>query len=102
MKAPLLSRRTMLRGLGTTIALPWLEAMGQLTSWAAEVTNKRTAPNRMAFLYVPNGKDMPNWTPKTEGPLKELPTILESLMPVKDDLVVLTGLAADKARPHGD
>ena len=102
MNTPLLSRRTVLRGLGTAIALPWLEQMGQLTAWAAETPGKRVAPNRVAFLYVPNGKDMANWTPKAEGALGDLPSILEALAPVKDDLLVLTGLAADKARPHGD
>jgi uncharacterized protein DUF1552 len=91
-----------LRGLGTAIALPWLESMGQLTAWAAGAPGKRVAPNRIAFLYVPNGKDMANWTPKNEGLLSELPPVLEALGAVKDDLLVLTGLAADKARPHGD
>ena len=97
-----LSRRTVLRGLGSAIALPWLESMGSLTAWAAGTPGKKTAPNRMAFLYVPNGKDMANWTPATEGKLGELPQILSALAPVKDDLLVLTGLAADKARAHGD
>ncbi len=102
MKTPHLSRRTVLRGLGTTLALPWLEAMGQMTAWAAGTPGRRVAPNRLAFLYVPNGKDMPNWTPAAAGPLTTLPPILSALAPVKNDLLVLTGLAADKARPHGD
>jgi hypothetical protein len=102
MKAPLISRRTMLRGLGTTLALPWLEAMGQMTAWAADAPGRRVAPNRLAFLYVPNGKDMPNWTPSVPGRLGELPPILSALAPFKEDLLVLTGLAADKARPYGD
>jgi len=103
-RTPLLSRRTLLRGLGTAVALPWLEAMGQLTAYAAGPSEpgRRTAPNRLAFLYVPNGKDMPNWTPRADGRLTDLPPILAPLAPVKDDLLVLTGLAADKARPYGD
>jgi hypothetical protein len=104
-KSPLLSRRTLLRGIGTAVALPWLEAMGQLTAYAAGEESKpgrRTAPNRVAFLYVPNGKDMPNWTPRAEGRLTDLPSILSPLAPVKDELLVLSGLAADKARPYGD
>ena len=101
MKTPLLSRRTLLRGIGTAVALPWLEAMGQFTAYAADATGRK-APNRLAFLYVPNGKDMPNWTPRSEGQLGELPPILAALAPVKDDLLVLSGLAADKARPYGD
>lgn len=102
MKPAPLSRRTVLRGLGTVVALPWLEAMGALTSWAAGAPAARTAPNRIAFLYVPNGKDMPNWTPAGAGPLGELPPILSALTPVKSELLVLSGLAADKARAHGD
>src|SRR5215210_6065523 len=68
-----LSRRTVLRGLGTMLALPWLESMGTVTSWVAGAAPGKTAPNRMAFVYVPNGKDMANWTPKTEGAAYELP-----------------------------
>ncbi len=97
-----ISRRTVLRGLGSVIALPWLEAMGGLTGWASGAEAKRTAPNRLAFVYVPNGKDMPNWTPKATGAKYELPEILQPLAPFKSDFNVLTGLAADKARPHGD
>jgi hypothetical protein len=91
-----------LRGLGTALALPWLEAMGQMTAWAADGPARRVAPNRLAFLYVPNGKDMPNWTPSATGRLTDLPPILSALAPVKDDLLVITGLAADKARAYGD
>lgn len=99
---PPLPRRTVLRGLGAAVALPWLESMGTVTAWAANAPEKRTAPNRMAFLYVPNGKDMPNWTPGAEGKLGELPGIMAALEPVKDDLLVFSGLAADKARDYGD
>src|SRR4026209_1836434 len=56
----------------------------------------------MAFLYVPNGKNMTDWTPKNEGPLGDLPAILEPLKNLKSDFSILTGLTADKARPHGD
>src|SRR5215468_5785587 len=97
-----LSRRTLLGGLGATIALPWLEAMGPMMSWAADTAPAQAAPNRMAFLYVPNGKNMADWTPAEEGTSFELPAILQPLAPVKDDILVLTGLTADKARPHGD
>lgn len=102
MKTSPIPRRTVLRGLGAVLALPWLEAMGQLTAWGAEAPGRRVAPNRLAFLYVPNGKDMPNWTPSAMGRLGDLPPILSALTPVKEDILVLTGLAADKARAHGD
>jgi hypothetical protein len=94
-----LSRRTVLRSLGATVALPWLEAMAPLSAFAAAPSK---SPLRMAFLYVPNGKHMADWTPKAEGRDFELPYTLEPLRPVKDDLLVLTHLTADKARPNGD
>jgi hypothetical protein len=98
----LISRRTVLRGIGAAISLPWLEAMGPLSAWGADTAPAKAAPNRMAVLYVPNGKNMADWTPAAEGAEFELPAILEPLAPVKQELLVLTGLTADKARPHGD
>jgi len=56
----------------------------------------------MAFVYIPNGANMADWTPKTVGSEFELPYILEPLQPFQSHLQVLSGLAADKARPHGD
>jgi len=103
---PNLSRRTFLRGIGATLSLPWLEAMGPLSSWAAGKTPAgKAAPNRMAFLYVPNGKNMVDWTPGSEGrlgDLSSLPRILEPLADFKRDFSIFTGLTADKARSNGD
>ena len=93
--------RTVLKGLGTAIALPWLEAMGPLTSWAAGVETKKPATNRMAMLYVPNGINMADWTPKSEGADFKVPHTLQPLKEFKN-INVLTGLTADKARAHGD
>jgi len=98
----LISRRTILRGLGVSLSLPWLEAMGPVTAWAENSAANAVAPNRMAFLYVPNGKNMADWTPAKEGADYELSPILAPLAAVKDKLLVLTGLTADKARPYGD
>src|SRR5687767_12816505 len=95
MTLPAISRRTVLRGLGTSLALPLFEAM----SAAAPAG---TPPRRMAFLYVPNGIHMEDWTPEVDGPLKKLTPTLEPLAAFKDDLLVLSGLTADKARPNGD
>jgi Protein of unknown function (DUF1552) len=95
------SRRTVLRGVGTALALPWLEAMGPLSAWADAAAPNR-APNRMAFVYVPNGVHMPDWRPRVVGDTFELPRTLESLRKVKSELVVLSGLTADKARDNGD
>ncbi len=62
MKTDLIPRRTVLKGLGAVMALPWLEAMGLQTGWAAGNTpTKNAAPNRMAILYVPNGVNMDGW-----------------------------------------
>ena len=97
-----LSRRTVLRGLGVALSLPWLEAMGPVTAWSGETKPGQEAPNRLAVLYVPNGVNMADWTPKTEGSQFELTPILEPLANVREQLLVLTGLTADKARPHGD
>ncbi len=97
-----LSRRTMLRGLGVSVSLPWLEAMGPLNAWSDDSSPGRAAPNRMAFIYAPNGKNMVDWTPKQEGTDFDLPTILKPFAPVKEKLLVLTGLTADKARANGD
>lgn len=101
MPAPL-SRRMVLRGLGTALALPLLDAMGPTRAWGETSPKGKTTPNRLAFLYVPNGKNMADWTPATEGADYELPHILKPLEKFKADFNVLTGLTADGARPHGD
>jgi hypothetical protein len=98
----MMSRRTVLKGLGTTLALPWLEAMGPLRCWAADAPVPQRAPNRLAWVYIPNGAHMPDWTPKEVGADYELPYILKPLEAYKQDMTVLSGLAADKARAHGD
>ena len=94
-----ISRRTVLRGLGVSLALPWLEAMVPASVLAADAVK---SPTRMAFLYVPNGVMMESWTPAKEGADFELPKTLLPLKGVREDLTVLTGLTADKARPNGD
>ncbi len=95
-----ISRRTILRGLGATVALPLLEAM--VPSRALAGTEETKPPLRMAFVYVPNGVQMPDWTPATAGGEYQLPPILQPLQAVKKDLLVLSGLTLDKARAHGD
>jgi hypothetical protein len=82
------------------VALPLLEAM--LPGTAAGAAGPGKAPRRMAFFYVPNGVHMPDWTPKTEGAGFEMPAIVQPLAPFQKDLLVLSGLTADKARPNGD
>lgn len=101
-----ISRRTVLKGFGGSIALPFLEAMAPLT---AATTRRRmpfvpgqSAPKRMAFFYVPNGVNMKAWQPTEEGSSFTLPKTLEPLAPFKNDLLIMSGLTADKARPNGD
>ncbi len=94
-----LSRRTALRGLGATIALPWLEAMAP-RSLASGSTVRH--PVRMAFLYVPNGVQMSQWTPRAEGERFELPPTLAPLANLRHDINVLSGLAALQGRPFSD
>ena len=90
-------RRTVLRGLGTAIALPLLEGLPALAAPAAG-----TRPLRLGFLFVPNGVNMQHWRPTGEGDLSELPYILEPLNSFKHKVNVLTGLTHDKARANGD
>src|SRR6185369_3740497 len=85
-----MSRRTLLRGMGAAVALPWLEAFASPA--------RAAFPTRLGFIYVPNGKNMDDWTPKAEGSEYELPSILQPLKELRSDFNILTGLTADKAR----
>jgi hypothetical protein len=95
-----ISRRTVLKGVGAALALPLLEAMAPFSALATPAA--REAPKRLAFLYVPNGAHMPDWTPTTTGADYDLKPLLEPLKPFKDDFLVLSNLALDKARANGD
>lgn len=95
---PPLSRRRLLRGFGTALGLPLLQRMLPARAFWADAP----APRRLAFLYVPNGAHMPDWTPAAEGALAELPHILAPLQPLRSRVSVLSGLTHDKARPNGD
>lgn len=98
-----LPRRTFLKGLGTAIALPVMESLLPRGLAAAEaLAGGKAAPRRMAFVYVPNGANMADWTPAATGADFELPLILEPLKDHKKDFSVLTGLAQDKGFAHGD
>src|ERR1700683_5531840 len=89
-----LPRRTFLRGMGTAVALPFLDAM--VPALAAATTSK--APVRMAFVYVPNGIIMDGWNPDYEGKLGELPRILKPLEPYKQDILMLGNLTHNAGR----
>ena len=89
-----LPRRTVLRGLGASLALPLLDAMVPALT---PVRLSAAAPvKRLASIYVPMGAYMKKWTPPTEGPL-ELSEILQPLEKFKDRAVVLSGLDMQNA-----
>src|SRR5689334_6758664 len=103
-RAGMLSRRAVLRGLGTAIALPWLEAMAPVAARADSPGRGAVAPAplRMAFLYVPNGVHMRDWTPAEAGARFAMPATLKALEPFRDDMLILSGLAQSNAAPLGD
>lgn len=93
-----LPRRTLLRGVGASLALPLLDAMvPALTAF------NRTPANpvrRLGFIYMPMGAHIARWTPPgPSGPLGELSPILQSLEPVRDYLTVVTNLELRNAYP---
>jgi hypothetical protein len=90
-----LHRRTFLRGLGTAVALPFLDAM---TPAMAATRNTGKPPVRMAFVYVPNGIMMNGWNPDYEGKLSTLPRILKPLEPFKEDITLLGNLTHNAGR----
>ena len=86
-----LPRRTFLRGIGATLALPLLDSM--VPAMAATPMTAAQSPTRLSFVYVPNGMIMDQWTPAALGSHYELTKILEPLAPFRDDMLVLSGLA---------
>jgi len=100
-----INRRTVLRGVGTAMALPWLEAMSpaaDLAGTASRGSQEGESAKRLAFLYVPNGVHMQAWTPEQVGSIFTLPSILQPLEPFQNDLLVLSGLAQHNAFALGD
>ncbi len=96
-----LARRTFLRGMGVTIALPFLDAMTPAFAATSRI-GAASAPRRMAFVYVPNGIIMKDWTPAAEGTAFEFPRILKPLESNRKDLMVLSGLTHNTGRALGD
>ncbi len=100
------SRRAVLRGLGTAMALPFLESLlpcrgfGAVSKAAA--AQALVAPKRLAWVYVPNGCDMANWTPAAFGTDYELSRTLSTLSDFKSKLLVISNLVCDKANQYGD
>jgi hypothetical protein len=88
-----LPRRTFLKGMGVTAALPFLDAMvPALTAMPAAAS-----VDRLVFTFIPMGAVMAKWTPPGEGKLSALSPILDSLLPFRDQLTILTNLELAKA-----
>ena len=94
-----LPRRTFLRGVGSALALPLLDAMVPAATALAQTAASPT--KRLGFIYIPNGANMGRWTPSTDGALELSPT-LSPLAPVRDQVVIPTGLAHRQAEAWGD
>ena len=95
-------RRAILRGLGTAVTLPWLEAFrGRNLASAASSSN--LAPLRSAFMFIPNGVHAPDWIPdqKVHGD-RGLTPLLEPISGQRDRISVLVGLDHHNAKPLGD
>ena len=101
-----ISRRSLLRGTGTALALPFLDAM--IPPFARAGAVKAATPTRMAFLYVPNGIVMEEWTPKTGEGVGEweltdqLPRITSAIAPYRSEVTMLSGLDCNGGRALGD
>jgi hypothetical protein len=93
-----LSRRTMLRGVGTTMALPFLEAMMP----AAHAADLPARPKRLQIFYSPNGMMMDGFLPATRGKGFALPPTLEPLAPHRAAISVISGLGHPMAAAMGD
>src|SRR6185436_15829427 len=90
-------RRTFLRALGGTMALPLLDAM---VPAATPLSRTAAVPaRRLGFVFMPMGCDQSRWTPAGEGRLEALSPILSSLEPVKNHVSVITNLELQNAYP---
>ena len=91
-----LPRRTFLRGMGASLALPLLDAMVPAqTAWAATAAKP---VRRLGFVYMPMGSHIPQWTPTGEG-LTELSPTLRSMAPFVDHLTVISNMELKNAYP---
>ena len=94
-----LPRRTFLRGLGVTLALPMLDSM--VPAFGGARASAAQAVRRLGIVYVPNGMFMPNWTAANEGGVLDVTETLQSLAPFQDRMLMVSGLCSEEgiARP---
>lgn len=90
-------RRTVLRGLGATLALPLLD--GMVPALTAQRRTAAAPARRLSIVYVPNGMEMSRWTPVADGGGFDLPPILQPLEPFRAQLLVLSRLDCQPAMP---
>jgi hypothetical protein len=95
-----ISRRTVLRGMGTVVALPLLDAM--IPALTAQVNTPARAVRRLGVVYHPNGVIYENWLPKGVGRDFALSRTLAPLEPFRNQLTVVTGLSSHQAEALGD
>lgn len=95
-----LPRRTFLRGMGTALALPLLDAM--VPSMTAMSLTPAKPVKRLGFIYIPMGANIEQWTPRSKDNLSELSPALESLAPFADRLTVITNLENKNAYSAGN
>ncbi len=95
-----LPRRTFLRGVGATLALPLLDAMVPAASALAKTA--ATAPRRLGYVYIPMGMNPEPWTPAEVGRLTALSPSLSPLTPYLDDVTVVTNLEIKEAHISGN
>ena len=92
-----LPRRTFLRGMGASLALPLLDAM--VPSMTALASTPGNPVRRLGFVYIPMGSDISRWTPPSENDLSELSPTLSPLAPVADQLTVLSNMELKNSYP---
>ncbi|MBI1249599.1 DUF1552 domain-containing protein [bacterium] len=102
MSSNMLSRRNVLTGLGTALALPWLESICPEARAAKVDSPEIKPPVRMGFFYVPNGMHMPDWKPKSEGELKELSPTLSHLAKHRSEILPISGFELRNGSALGD
>src|SRR5262245_26499332 len=97
-----ISRRTVLQGIGATVALPFLEAMSPAaTAWAQTPAGK--TPKRFAFVGFPHGAIMDRWAPQETGTEFTMSPILQPLEPFRKSMTIVSGLRnkpAETNEPH--
>ncbi|MFL3659858.1 MAG: DUF1552 domain-containing protein, partial [Opitutales bacterium] len=92
-----IARRTFLKGMGASVALPLLDAM--IPAATAASRTLATPVRRLGYVFMPMGCDQSRWTPRSEGTLDKLSPILDSLAPVKDQTAIFTNMQLKPAYP---